>query len=84
MAGQHLKQERGYTPSRSSLVLATPFRSKHRPSLSELVVGHPPYQPPTGGRRTGEQETEPLNRGEMYVMVWRDGVKGRSYQGAEQ
>ena len=75
------EQEWGYTAKRSSLVLAIP--AYHRPSMSELVVGHIPY-PPTAGRRRGEQETEPLNDGEVYVVVWGCGFRGRSYQEAEE
>lgn len=64
------EQERDYDPMKTSLVLAAPPRSNHQSSLSELVVGPFPYQPPTAGRREGEQETEPLHRGELYIVVW--------------
>ena len=83
MAGQHPEQEQGYTPSRTSLVLPIPPRTHHSSSMSELVHGHTLY-PPTGGRRTGEQETTSLHKGEMYVMVWGDEIRRRSYQEAEK
>ena len=83
MAGHHPEEERGYAPSRSSLVLAITPRAYHKPSMSELVVGHTPYLP-TGDRRRGEQETEPLHRGEVYVVVWGSAIRERSYQGAEE
>ena len=83
MAGQHPKQERGYAPSRTSLVLAIPPRSYHRPSMIELVVGHTPY-PPTAGRWRGEQETEPLHKGEVYVVVWGSEIRERSYQESKE
>ena len=68
------EQERDYSSTRTSLVLGTPPRSNHRSSLSELVVGHIHYQSPIADSR-GEQETDPLGRGEVYVMVWGCGLR---------